>query len=204
MLKIGCGCLGAAAAIIGSFIASIFMVVCFLCLKACELVKGVVTEETEIVSVKTIDDSVNIDVSTTNGVIEAADVQPIETHYEVHENGNYVDTMLTISSADDNSEVVALEIIFSDVKKDLVDSDRVNIVELADKFNAVNRPKMIALRHCAGRYEDFELLKGKIDLVSDALREAGVDETLIQQDAPDQGHVCELGRTFIQVNVRAK
>lgn len=203
MLKIGCGCLGAVAAIIGSFIASIFMVVCFLCLKACEVVKGVISEGTEVASVKTISDSVNIDVST-NGVVEVADVQPIETQFEIQESGNYVDSMLTQSAAEENSEIVALEIIFSADKANLTEQERADIAELAKYFNEVNRPKMIALRHCAGRYEDFELLKGKIDLVSDALREAGVDETLIQQDAPDQGHVCELGRTFIQVNVRAK
>ena len=113
MFKIGCGCLTAVAAILGSIVASAFMLVCFLCLKACEVVKSVVTEETEVATVKTVSDSVNIDVHT-NGIVEVVDVQPIETHFEVIQTGNYVDTMLTISAADGNSEVVALEIVFSE------------------------------------------------------------------------------------------
>ena len=108
---IGCFCL----AIVGIIIAAI-MAIYSLGSDAYHFIKKKITDETEVASVKTVNDSVNISIST-NKVVETVDVQPIDNHFQVQESGNYVDTMLTISAGNDNEEIEAFELFFD---KDIV------------------------------------------------------------------------------------
>ena len=195
---IGCFCL----AIVGIIIAAI-MAIYSLGSDAYHFIKKKITDETEVASVKTVNDSVNISIST-NKVVETVDVQPIDNHFQVQESGNYVDTMLTISAGNDNEEIEAFELFFDKDKTDLTEEDIALISELTKYFIEVNRPKMILLRQYIGREEDFPYLKGKLDLVNAEFCKAGIDETLIQQDAPDQVSLSGNGKIFIQVNVLAK